>query len=88
MAHRRKISTTIASETYSYLQSLVKGGNARNLAQALDLAMARLRRADSRRRLEADTAAYFQGLSNRAASEEARLERALDLCGNEIDFDG
>ncbi len=87
MAHRRKISTTVAQQTYAYLETLVQGGNARNLAEALDIAMARLRRADNRMRLESDTAAYFQGLSKRAAREDSRLEQALSECADEIDFD-
>jgi len=87
MAHRRKISTTVAPETYAYLQSLVKAGVSRNLAGALDVAMARLRRVENRTRLGLDTAAYFSGLSSHAAAEESRLEKALDQSTSEIDFD-
>ena len=86
MAGRHKISTTIAAESTSYLQSLISDGKVHNLAKALDLALARLRRADNRARLEQDTAAYFQNLSPKAAAEEARLEAALDQSADEIDF--
>jgi hypothetical protein len=78
MAHRRKISTTVSSETYAYLQGLVQAGAARNLAGALDVAIARLRRIENRMRLGLDTAAYFSGLSKHAAAEESRLENGLD----------
>ena len=87
MGHRRKISTTIAPESYRYLQSLLATGKANNLAGALDLALMRLRRADNRARLERDTAAYFQNLSANAAAEEVRLETALDRSADEMDFD-
>ncbi len=87
MSHRRKISTTVAAETYAYLQALVSVGKARNLAQALDMTLARLRRADNRLRLEQATAAYFQRLSTRAAAKESRLGVALDHSADEIDFD-
>jgi hypothetical protein len=87
MAHRRKISTTVAVETYAYLKRLVEAGEARNLAQALDVTLARLRRADNRARLELATAAYFQKLTAKGAREESRLEAALDQSADEIDFD-
>lgn len=87
MAHRRKISTTVAPETYAYLQSLVEAGVTRNIAEALDVAMARLRRVENRTRLGLDTAAYFRGLSSQAAAEESRLENAVDHSTSEIDFD-
>lgn len=87
MAHRRKISTTVASETYAYLEGMVQAGAARNLAGALDVAMARLRRVENRMRLGLDTAVYFRGLSRQAAAEESRLENALDQSTSEIDFD-
>ncbi len=87
MPRRHKISTTVASETYAYLQSLVRSARAANLAQALDLALGRLRRADNRARLERDTAAYFEKLSDDAAREEARLEASLDQSAGEFDFE-
>ncbi len=87
MSQRRKISTTVAPESLAYLQSLIKRGKARNLAQAVDVAVARARRAESRTRLESDTAAYFAGLSSRARKEETQLETGLARGLDEIDFD-
>ena len=87
MAHREKLSTTVAPESYTYLRSLVRRGKARNLAQALDIALARLRKLDNRARLEQDTAAYFAGLSEKARKEDSQLEAALDQAADEMDVD-
>ena len=87
MAHREKVSTTIAPENYGYLASMVKRRKARTLAEALDLALCRIRALDNRARLERDTAAYFAALSGKAAAEEARLEAALAQAADEVDFD-
>ncbi len=87
MPHRHKISTTIAPESHAYLRRLVAAGKARNLAEALDLAVARLRRAEQRTRLEEATAAYFAGLPKEASAEEAEMEAALDQSAGEVDFD-
>ena len=87
MARRQKISTTIAPRSYAYLQNLIALGKARNLAEAIDLALYRLRRAESRSRLERATAAYFENLPAEAAREESDLATALDGRANEIGFD-
>jgi hypothetical protein len=87
MAHRQKISTTIAPRSYAYLKSLIALGKASNLAEALDLALSRLRRVESRARLEQATAAYFENLSAEAAREESNLATALDAGADESDFD-
>lgn len=87
MNHRQKISTTISSESYKYLRHLVRSRQAQTLAQAVDLAVARVRRADNRRRLERDTAAYFDRLPAKAAREESRLAAALGELVDEVDFD-
>jgi hypothetical protein len=87
MSQRHKVSTTVAPESIAYLRSLIQRGKARNLAQAVDLAVSRARRAESRARLEADTAAYFEGLSPKALKEEGRLQTALGRGLDEVDFD-
>jgi hypothetical protein len=87
MSQRHKVSTTVAPESIAYLRSLIRRGKARNLAQAVDLAVSRARRAESRARLEADTAAYFDQLSPRARKEEARLETLFGGGLDEIDVD-
>ena len=87
MSYRHKVSTTVAPESLAYLKSLIKRGKARNLAQAVDLAVSRARRVENRARLESDTAAYFARLPARARKEEARLEALLDQGLDDIDFD-
>ena len=87
MAHRRKISTTIDPHSYEYLKGLIAVGRARSLAEALDLALSRLRRAENRARLERATAAYFENLPTEAACEELNLSAALDASAGESDFD-
>ncbi len=86
--HRHKLSTTVSRDTHAYLETLVESGRAASIAEAVDLAVARARRADSRARLERDTAAYFEGLPARAAVEESRLGKALGRVADEVDFDG
>ena len=87
MVHRQKISTTIAPRSYAYLQNLIAQGKASNLAEALDLALYRLRRAENRSQLERATAAYFVSLPAEAAREESELATALNECAGEGDFD-
>lgn len=85
--HRKKLSTTVDPTSYAYLQLLVRTGQARNLSHAVDIAVARVRQAENRARLERDTAAYFQGLSAKEAAQEFGLEALLDQSLNEINFD-
>jgi hypothetical protein len=42
---------------------------------------------DNRATLERRTAAYFEGLSSKAAAAEADLEDALSIASQEMDFD-
>ncbi|HXE91509.1 MAG TPA: hypothetical protein VNK82_11145 [Terriglobales bacterium] len=69
-ATRPKVSTTVAPETFAYLQSLVKGGQAASMAEALDLTVAQLREQERRIQLEAATAAYYDSLSEEEAAEQ------------------
>jgi hypothetical protein len=77
MAHRLKISTTVAPETHQYLAGLVESGRATSMAEALDQAVLRARSTDSMEHLANDTAAYFQALSGDAADEAKRLANWL-----------
>jgi hypothetical protein len=85
-SHRLKISTTVDRETHGYLERLVKTGRAANLAEALDHAVLRARRADDSQRLEQDTAAYFEALKGTAALHESRLDSAVARMADEVDF--
>ena len=84
---RQKISTTISPEALAYLERLIKTREAGTLAEAIDLAIERLRFYENRERLEADTAAYFEQMSHRAAEEESQLGAALARSARRIDFD-
>ena len=84
---RHKLSTTVSPGTQRYLEHLVTTGRAHTIAEAVDLVVKRARRAESRARLERDTAAYFARLSPDAAAEEIRLEDALSQSVDEVRFD-
>jgi hypothetical protein len=53
----------------------------------VDKAVETARQVDSRATLERQTAAYFKGLTAKAAAEEADLEDALSATSQELDFD-
>ena len=84
---RQKISTTISPQTLSYLDDLIRKGEARTLAESLDLTVERLRVYENRERLATDTAAYFSNMTDAEAAEEQRLEAALSQSAAGIDFD-
>jgi len=85
--NRQKISTTIASENDAYLKSLIRSGRAESLAEAVDHVVAIARRLESRKRLEASTAAYFDSLSGTERVAENKLGNALAMEASEVDFD-
>jgi hypothetical protein len=85
--NRRKISTTVAPETDAFLKSLVRRGKAANLAEAVDRAVAVARRAESRRRLEAATAAYHESLSKENIAEDNAVGLALAHESGKVSFD-
>ncbi|MGA2905850.1 MAG: hypothetical protein ABSD98_18650 [Candidatus Korobacteraceae bacterium] len=84
---RTKLSTTVAAENFAFLQALVNSGRTDSIAEAVDLAIARLRRAENRAGLERATAAYFDGLAPEAQAEEQRIARQLYLSAGGLDLD-
>jgi hypothetical protein len=84
---RKKLSTTIGASNYAYLHNMVKAGRAESVGEAVDKAVEMARRLDNRATLERQTAAYFKGLTSKAAAEEADLEDALSAASQEMDFD-
>jgi hypothetical protein len=84
---RKKLSTTIAASNYAYLHNMVKAGRAESVGQAVDKVVEMARRLDSRATLERQTAAYFKGLTPKAAADETDLEEALSAASQEMDFD-
>ena len=85
--NRQKISTTISTSALSYLEESIQRGQARTLAEAIDLAIERLLVYENRERLANDTAAYFANLTDEEAAEEQQLEAALSNSAGGIDFD-
>jgi hypothetical protein len=87
MAQRKKLSTTIGPENFSYLHRLVKSGQAASVGEAVDQTVEIARRLNRRAKLERDTAAYFAQMTPDAAAEENALANALSEAAMEIDFD-
>lgn len=86
-SNRQKISTTVAPETFAYLERLVSSGTADTLADAVDLVVGRLRAIETRERLERDTAAYFDEMPEEEAAEERRLAALLAGGARKVDVD-
>jgi Arc/MetJ-type ribon-helix-helix transcriptional regulator len=84
---RQKISTTVSPETLAHLEKLIKDGEARNLAEAIDLSIRRLLVYENRERLARDTAAYFDNMTPEEEEEERKLEEALCRSTAGINFD-
>jgi hypothetical protein len=84
---RQKISTTVSPKSLAHLEGLIKVGEARNLAEAIDLSIQRLLVYENRERLARDTAAYFDNMTEEAAAEERKLEAALCHSPANINFD-
>ena len=85
--NRTKLSTTVAAENFTFLESMVSAGRTDSIAEGVDLAIARLRRVENRARLGAATAAYFAEQSPEAQAEEQALARRLHLSSASVDFD-
>jgi CHAT domain-containing protein len=86
-ASRSKLSTTVAAENYQFLVALVEKGEAASLAEAVDEAVAQLRRSENRRRLAKATSAYFESLSPEELSEESSLANSMHKAAGAVDFD-
>lgn len=84
---RQKISTTVSSASFSYLEQSIQDGKARNLADAIDLVVEQLLIYENRERLANDTAAYFENMTEEEAAEEQKLEAALSQSAAGINFD-
>ena len=85
--NRAKLSTTVAAENFTFLETMVSTGRTESIAEAVDLAIARLRRMENRSRLECATAEYFDGLTAEAQAEEHVLARLLHKSAGSVDFD-
>jgi Arc/MetJ-type ribon-helix-helix transcriptional regulator len=86
-AGRAKLSTTVDSANFQFLETMVRTGQVHSIADAVDRAVRLLRRTERRSRLERDTAAYFNGLAENAAHEEDALAEALHTSARGLDYD-
>jgi hypothetical protein len=66
-----KLSTTVAAENFTFLETMVSTGRTDSIAEAVDLAIARLRRVENRDRLGAATASVLRRLVPRGAGGRA-----------------
>jgi hypothetical protein len=87
VAQRKKVSTTISPDGYTFIRRLIRSGKARTFAEAFDLVIEEARRADNRARLERATADYFESLSPEVQAEERELGEFLSRAAGEVNFD-
>jgi hypothetical protein len=66
---------------------MVKTGRAESVGEAVDKAVEIARRLNDRATLERQTAAYFEGRSRRALTEDAELEDAVSAASEEANLD-
>jgi hypothetical protein len=85
--NRTKLSTTVAAENFTFLETMVSTGRTESIAEAVDLAIARLRQMENRSRLERATTDYFDGLLAKAQAEEQALAQLLHKSAGSVDFD-
>jgi hypothetical protein len=79
------LSTTVALETLSYLENLIKQRQAYALAEAVDLLVERLRKQENRERLEQATAALLRPvISGRGRRIEAGSCPFEERLGNRL----
>jgi hypothetical protein len=84
---RAKLSTTVAANTFEFLEAKVASGQASSIAEAVDRAIQKVRRLENRQRLATATARYFEGLEAHAAAEEDELAHSLALPASAVDRD-
>lgn len=84
---RAKLSTTVAPETYEFLERMVERGQAATLAEALDASISKVRQLENRKRLAEATARYFEQLGPDVLAEEKALARDMMSAAKGIDFD-
>jgi hypothetical protein len=85
--NRMKLSTTVAAENFLFLESMIRAKRAGSIAEAVDLAVERLRRIENRSRLETATARYFATLSEEERNEDRDLVARLNAGSRAIDVD-
>jgi hypothetical protein len=84
---RAKLSTTVAADTFAYLEHKVAAGQASSIAEAVDASVRLARQMENRERLSRATARYFEQLEPHAAREEDELTLHLGSVIDRVDFD-
>ncbi len=84
---RAKLSTTIDSRNFEYLQKKVAAGEAASIAEALDRLLRKLRKLENRERLAIATSQYFDDLESGEQVDENALARDLSSAASRVDFD-
>ena len=84
---RAKLSTTVSAKTIEFLENKVASGQAASLAEAVDVAIRKVRQFENRQRLAAATTRYFDQIEGHAANEEKALARDLAAAASAINFD-
>ena len=84
---RTKLSTTVSPKTMQFLEKKVASGQAGSIAEAVDMAIRKVRRLENRQRLAVATARYFEQLDTHAAAEETDIARDLASAAGAVDFD-
>lgn len=84
---RAKLSTTVASETYEFLEWMVESGQAATLAEALDASIGKVRQLENRKRLANATTRYFEQSDSRTMAEENALAEDMMSAASTIAFD-
>jgi hypothetical protein len=84
---RAKLSTTVAAETYEFLEQMVKHGQAATIAEALDASILKVRQLENRKRLARATTRYFEQLDTHNMAKENALANDMMSAAKTIDFD-
>jgi hypothetical protein len=70
-----------------FLEEKVASGQAGSIAEAVDMAIRKVRRLENRQNLAVATARYFEQMDTHAAAEESDIARDLVSAARDIDFD-
>jgi hypothetical protein len=84
---RAKLSTTVASETYEFLERMVERGQAATLAEALDASIRKVKQLENRKCLADATTRYFEQSGSHILAEENALAKDMMSAAKGIDFD-
>lgn len=84
---RTKLSTTVSPKTMRFLEEKVASGQAGSIAEAVDMAIRKVRRLENRQKLAVATARYFEQMDTHAAADESDIARDLASAASAIDFD-